>query len=420
MMRALLLVIAFLGGTTHASAQSDAETTREARTHFQQGLAQAQKGNLPAALREFETAYAIQPHFSVLYNVGRAHATLGHPVEAIAAFERYLQDGGAQVSEPRREEVASLLANARASIGRLRISITAGTVARVWLDGRELPNVSSGSTLDVAAGEHYLLHTRADGSPESQTIAVVPGEMTEVRLVGGVERRRDALLAVHCDIPDVSVDVGGTTTAKTPIDAPLIVPTGALLISFSRAGYRAVSETVSTRIGAVTAVRCDPSRLAPFPIALSARLAMSTAPTDASVTVDGQPFNGGALAAGRHRLRIERDGFEPQTQTVSLEAGKLTRYEATLAPTRANRDRQRASAAKQRTLGAVLGGVGVAIAAAGVGVFAWNSNRYDDWRAANDAGTAASIQRADDASVGLMVVGGSVLLAGSWLFLGAD
>ena len=57
------------------------------------------------------------------------------------------------------------------------------------------------------------------------------------------------------------------------------------------------------------------------------RLVIHTEPDGASITVDGAatsyrtPVNF-ALAAGRHQITVERDGFEPLTREVVVEANR--------------------------------------------------------------------------------------------------
>src|SRR4051794_1081194 len=108
-MRRAALTLTLLAFAASAHAQTPPDATLQARAHFQAGLARAEQGNLSAALVEFEAAYTISPHFSVLYNIGQARSTLGRPVEAVAAFERYLADGGQQITPSRRQEVEALL-----------------------------------------------------------------------------------------------------------------------------------------------------------------------------------------------------------------------------------------------------------------------------------------------------------------------
>jgi predicted Zn-dependent protease len=46
------------------------------------------------ALSAFQRAYEIAPHFSVLYNIGQALIALERPTEAVAALDRYVEEGG--------------------------------------------------------------------------------------------------------------------------------------------------------------------------------------------------------------------------------------------------------------------------------------------------------------------------------------
>ncbi|HEY1533207.1 MAG TPA: hypothetical protein VGF76_04295, partial [Polyangiaceae bacterium] len=73
-MSRLTLTIAALLFAASAHAQRAPDSSRQAHEHFQTGLARAAQGDLSGALMEFETAYAIRPHFSVLYNIGQARA----------------------------------------------------------------------------------------------------------------------------------------------------------------------------------------------------------------------------------------------------------------------------------------------------------------------------------------------------------
>lgn len=46
----------------------------------------------PEAITAFEAAYALNKDPKLLINIGRAHHRLGHPVEAIASYARFLQE----------------------------------------------------------------------------------------------------------------------------------------------------------------------------------------------------------------------------------------------------------------------------------------------------------------------------------------
>ena len=401
----------------------------EARAHFQAGLQRAQQGDYVAALHEFESAYATAPHFSVLYNIAQTRATLARPVEAVAAFEQYLKDGGERIPESRRLEVAALLESNRSRIGQLQLTVAPNTAIRAWLDGRELPPEQLGVPILVPTGEHTVVLSNGEGFPESHVVTVTHAALAELpaapQPTAGA-RPGVAQLAITCDVPGVQVAVNGLARARTPVLAPLLVAAGSLSVRFSRPGYTAAEQSLATAVGALVTVPCGIREAHPLPSPLAATLVVRTLPSDARVAVDGQRFSGGTLPVGIHRLRVEQDGYRPEARSISLASGKPTVYPLTLAPTAATRDRQIRAQARRKTWGFVLGGTGTALLAAGAGLYAWNSGRYDDWHAldpAHQASTpqrAVSIQRIDDASFGLMALGAALTLGGAWLVWGTE
>ena len=398
----------------------------EARAHFQAGLQRAQQGDYLAALHEFETAYATAPHFSVLYNIAQTRATLARPVEAVAAFEQYLKDGGARIPETRRQEVAALLESTRSRIGQLQLTVAPNTAIRAWLDGKELAHEQLDTPLLVPTGEHTVVFSNGEGFPESHLVTVTHAGRVELQAAmkaPTVALQGAAQLAITCDIPDVDVEIDGIARAKTPVPAPLLVAAGPHHVRFSRAGYTGATQSLATTAGELATTACDVREARPLRPDLAATLVVRATPSNAQVTIDGRRFLGGPLPAGIHRLRVEQDGYQPEARSLALASGKPTVYPLALAPTAATRDRQRRAHARRTTWGLVLGGTGAAFLATGVGIYAWNSGRYDDWHALDPASNtqrAVSIQRVDDASFGLIALGAALTLGGAWLFWATD
>jgi hypothetical protein len=428
MTKTLPYALAVLLSAASAIAQTPApDVTRQARAHFQEGLAHAQQGDLNAALRAFEAAYAIQPHFSVLYNIGQAHASLGQPVEAAAAFERYLHDSGEDLPANRRREVEITLASLRRRIGQLRIVAPPNSSARVWLDGGELSADRLAEPMPVSAGEHTVLQAHEAGAVHSRVVVIASNELTELRLSDvSPSRPSNAQLLVVCEVPGVTVEIAGVARAKTPLGAPLLVPAGPLTVSFSRAGYVPQHQSIIAKNDGLLSVRCGQRPLTPLPPTVSASLVVTTTPADATVIVDGKPWTQTTLPSGLHQITVERDGYRPFTKLVDIAAGKVTQQHVTLTATAASRERDRRANAKRKTAGIVLGSLGIATLATGVSIYAWNSGRYDDWQAQpldpneRSDGTAASIQRTDDISIGLGILGAGLVAGGSWLFFRAE
>jgi hypothetical protein len=415
-------ILVMLLTASAAVAQTPPDATTQARERFQAGMTRAQQGDLHGALEEFEAAYAIRPHYSVLYNIGQARLTLGRPVEAALAFEKYLADGGSQIPPARHEEVVALLLQVRARIGELRLVVPAGSSPTVWLDGRELPAAELTRPLALAVGEHTVIALNG-AAPGAQTVTISHDAPAELRLAPSTPSGGPLVqLVIRCAVPDVTVDVPGLRSFKTPLKAPLLVTEGAVSVRFSRPGYVTVSRTLMAKPGELAEADCDEHPLSPLPSAFRAELSVTTSPPDADVFVDDEPFSRDSLPLGVHRLRVEHEGYTPFSRSISLSAGKRTSYESRLIPTAATRERERRAGAKQRTIGLVVGGAGLALLGTGAGVYAWNSGRYDEWRSKQQAESstntalATNVQRADDIALGLILVGAAATITGSWTF----
>jgi len=117
-----------------------------------------------------------------------------------------------------------------------------------------------------------------------------------------------------------------TPAAETPAAAPS--STSAPTMSPSPAPPRATPPAASPR-GAAPSAAGATSTAAPPPAAATTRgrLVVHTEPAGARITLDGQatsyrtPVNF-ALAAGRHQITIELEGFKPLTREVVVEANR--------------------------------------------------------------------------------------------------
>ena len=85
-MRRLLALTLVLAAATHARAD-DRET---AGIHFQAAQAAEKRGDFKGAIEEYEKAYKLAPHPSVLFNLGNLHEKLEDFRTAYDLFKRYL------------------------------------------------------------------------------------------------------------------------------------------------------------------------------------------------------------------------------------------------------------------------------------------------------------------------------------------
>ncbi len=419
------LLLAVLLASTVAQAEGAKPAPNPlARAHFQDGLASAQRGELERALNEFRSAYRIQPHFSVLYNIGQAEATLGHPIEAIDAFERYLKDGGQQVRADRQQTVRELIATNKKLIGQLRIVAAAPDRTRIWLDGTELGPDRLAAPIALKTGEHTVLYVTGLGNPTTQRVTITSTKTEEVRIDAPAEGAQEpGQLTISCAVPGVTVDISGGPRLMTPFKGPVVVPAGQVTVRFTRAGYRQVERELRMAPRGTVSVDCNQQTLTQLSPEVRAGLRVLTTPAGAEILVNGQPFVGAPLPAGPHHLRVERSGFVPLTTTVKLTAGRTLAFDATLRPTAAEVDRREQARSRRHKLGYVIGATSAALLLTSGGLYLWNTQRFEKFEQDKATATpsrnlafATSIQRIDDLSLGLLiggVIGGGV---SAWTF----
>jgi len=163
-----------------AFAQTDAKA--EAGKHFDRGFALAKRGGYAEAVVEFNQAYALSPHFAVLYNLGQAYGALGQPVYAVQALRRYLSEGSNQVPAQRRNQVEADIARQERQIATVTVrSDVAGAVISV--DGIEVGRSPLPEAVRVNAGVHVLSASAPGYRPWEQKL-VLPGQdqrMVDIR-----------------------------------------------------------------------------------------------------------------------------------------------------------------------------------------------------------------------------------------------
>src|SRR6266550_719215 len=72
----------------------DGQAKARAQALLSEGTAAYGRGDYAAALDKFTAAYRIFPSPKLWFNIGQANRDLGRPVEAVAAFDRFLRNAG--------------------------------------------------------------------------------------------------------------------------------------------------------------------------------------------------------------------------------------------------------------------------------------------------------------------------------------
>lgn len=357
------------------AAAEERANAAEAARHFDRGYLMAQQGSLEAAIQEFEQAYALRPHPSVLYNLGQAYAASGRAAQAVVTLKKYLEDADPKLDAERRVQAAALMDYQSQRVGMLALKVEPAG-AEIDLDGSSLGKAPLAGAVAVTAGVHGLTVTAPGHLPRSSRVTITAkATLTEsVQLVPDTQPR---VLTVTCSVPDVTVLADGVplATLTSGGSVPLVARPGEL--RFERTGFFSakvavpddLAHSVDCGLGAI-----DPdAALVPFAV---------HAPPGLAVRVNGRAVQRGRLPAGRHTVVVLGTGMQPTEQLIDVERGRsravnLMLHEPHASVLREQSERRRV----QRLSAAVSAGLGVSgLVVAGV-LYGVNQSAYDDWEA---------------------------------------
>jgi hypothetical protein len=146
---------------------------------FRQGKQLLGKGDYKAALDKLRAAYQRDPSAETLLHIGNALRSLGKNLEALEAYETYLDDPEA---DPKKTTgVRRIVEQLDALVARLRIEL-AEPGAKVSLDDKEIDPRELGKEIRLEPGEHTVVAER-DGRPRQvQKIQLTAHERRTVRV----------------------------------------------------------------------------------------------------------------------------------------------------------------------------------------------------------------------------------------------
>jgi hypothetical protein len=419
---------------------ASAQPTNSAREHFAHGVELAQRGDLDAAVASFEEAYRLSPHYAVLYNLGQAYAALGRPVEAVRAFETYLDQGGPKIALERQNEVRELILLSKKRIGYVTFEI-APPEAALAVDGRAIDAASLRVPTSLTFGVHGVTLTLPGFQPfvgsvnvESQQIFPLKIELERLPAAGSVAalgRVSIGQVAVDSALPELTVLLDGAAVERVGSD-PFLVPSGVHRVRCERTGYQPVEVQLDVLEAKLARVACDLRPMSRLQPADAGFVSFSIDRPGAEVWIDGRRASTSArLPKGLHAVRIRHTGFVDWTRAVTIRPAFPETIAVRLEPTPEHALEIARATSKRRTQAYVIGGTGIALLGTSAALYATNNARYDNWaalrdqvsrdiqagnygpdlgaRAADVRGTAVSIQRQDDAALGAAVVGGVLL-----------
>ena len=184
------LVLALLLGVAVPARAEDVPISPDARAHFAAGVNLLQDpdgAKYEEAYGEFKAAYQISPSWKILGNLGIAAFKLERDGEALAAFEKYLAEGGQEIDAEERAQFERDAQTLRASMVRLKVSSDPpGAVIsdeRQPQSGNAVRNRYAASNapaeLGVRAGHHRFTASLAGRPDVVWEVDLQPGQTVE-------------------------------------------------------------------------------------------------------------------------------------------------------------------------------------------------------------------------------------------------
>src|SRR3990172_7947383 len=196
---ALLTLLALPFAAAPARAD-DERARRQAAEHFARAEQAEQAADWKSAVAEYQAAYALSPHASVLYNIARATDKLGDAVGAADYYQRYLDETSAPADAAR---VARKIATLRDRAGRALLAEAVkakGGLARLRAVKGFVARGTFTSSIGAEKVEGEFVRTVV-GGVRARLEKRLPGGKTEVSVVApaGVWTRSDDRIVVGQD-----------------------------------------------------------------------------------------------------------------------------------------------------------------------------------------------------------------------------
>ncbi len=192
----------------------------EARTKFTVGvnlLTDPEGPRYEEAYRAFKAAYAASPVYRILGNLGLCAMKLERDDEAIAAYEKYLTEGGKDLSRAETQQISADLATLKAAVSHVMVeSDPPGAEildARIPVRGDRVLNdygtIAQPTRLGLHQGTHQLT-ARLEGYPD---------QTWDVEIVGGQDLppHKFTLVKAPAQVAYAPASAPAAATAPEPV-----------------------------------------------------------------------------------------------------------------------------------------------------------------------------------------------------------
>lgn len=300
-----------------AQGQPSAADRAESQKQLMAGEKAAKDGKWAEALAAYEKAHAAAPSGATGVRVARAHDELGHKVKAYEAFKDTLDKYGDSLFGADKKQAETRLAELAKATGTLSIRVGEPGAA-VSVDGKAIGNSPVPALMRVLSGQRVVKVRKPGFVDFDKTVDVGP----DAKVVLDVELQKASttgkIRVVEQTGQELRVLLDGLDVGATPYEAE-IAP-GSHEVAGTSSTLSAVAQNVEIRAGeTATVTLVAESRMA--------KLEVTLPDGQGTVIVDGESKGEGSYSgdvpAGKHRIQVQREGYETFEKQVVLEAGDV-------------------------------------------------------------------------------------------------
>lgn len=248
----VLAPLALLVALAAAPGDARADDRTRAAEHFALAQSAEKRQDWRAAIEEYEQAYQLSPHPSVLYNIALNQERLGDWRAAARAFLRYLDRAGDAAED--REAVLARVRGLREKPSKVTV-VTRPPGAAVSVDGEE--RGAAPLTVTLEGGKTARIVAEHEGR-RSAPRQVAPEYGDALSITIDLDAA-PGLLQVDANVRGAEVRLDGQLIGHTPYAGE--VSSGEHQLTVALAGHRAVQRTITVPARGSEQVRAQLERL---------------------------------------------------------------------------------------------------------------------------------------------------------------
>lgn len=310
------------------------ELTGDARKSFDAAVAltQASPANWKGARSEFLRSYEISKNPRVLFNVAVCEKNLGRYPQAVANFQRELDESKGSLPADEEQTVKGAIASLRNFVGTLELDVNEpGATVYVKYDEaeEEVGKTPLTQSISLPTGTPTIIVRKAGFEPIN----------IQVNISGGVAVKKSVKMDSLVRQTDVDVIVEGATGAMVSIDgtergpAPykgkVSIQTEPHTFEAKAPGFVTAKQTAIAKEGETVSLRMSLAREQDM-----GRLSVESQPSGTTISIDGKVVGAnkweGPIAVGSHQIVVRKDGYYTRNLDVEVSAGGKRNVTATL------------------------------------------------------------------------------------------